>query len=225
MYHWDLSLMWEYKSAFLQGLKVTLELTTISVCLGTVIGYVFGFLLTLAGKPLAIVRFLIYFYTAIFGWLPLLVILVVMYYFLPNLFGLRVDAYTISWVALSLNLGAFITDIVRGAVTEIPRAFIEAGMAVGMNKILILKRIVLPEIIRSTLPANVALYINQFKWTTLCSVIGVEELLHKTDTILIHTYRALEAYLAITIIYLIVIGIGNAFYLWLKKFEFFKQRA
>lgn len=217
--------MWEYREAFLHGLIVTLKLTVISIALGTLIGYLLGLVLSLRSKVLYPVNVVVYLYIVVFGWLPLLVILVVMYYFLPNLFGLKISAYTISWIALSLNLGAFIADIVKGAMAEIPRSYIDAGLAVGMSKFLIFSRILLPEIIRFTLPANVALYINQFKWTTLCSVIGVEELLHVTDTIMIHTYRALEAYLAITIIYLVVIGIGNAFYAWLRNLEFFKQRA
>jgi polar amino acid transport system permease protein len=71
----------------------------------------------------------------------------------------------------------------------------------------------------------VALYINQFKWTTLASVLGVSELLHTADTIMIQTYRSLEAYTAIAVIYLVVVGLGNMVYMRMQRMEFFTQRA
>ena len=225
MYQWNLGLMWEYRRAFINGLSVTLQLTFISIFLGTGLGFVLGVILSMKGKLAKPLKGLVFLYIAIFGWLPLLVLLIVLYYFLPALFDLRISAFSVSWIALSLNLAAFVADVVRGGIQEIPSSYIEAGKALGMSKPIILYRIVIPEIIRRTLPAHVALYINQFKWTTLCSVIGVQELLHQADTIMIRTYRALEAYLAITIIYLVLIGIGNAFYFWLLKLEFFHYKG
>jgi polar amino acid transport system permease protein len=90
---------------------------------------------------------------------------------------------------------------------------------------LILRRIVLPDIVRIALPSLVALYINQFKWTTLAAVLGVTELLHTADVIMIQTYRSLEAYTAIAGIYLVVVGLLNLAYFQLQRLEFFKQRA
>jgi len=75
------------------------------------------------------------------------------------------------------------------------------------------------------MPSMVALYINQFKWTTLASVLGVSELLHTADTIMIQTYRSLESYTAIAVIYLVVVGLGNLVYMRMQRMEFFKQRA
>jgi polar amino acid transport system permease protein len=225
MYDWNLSLLWEYRWAFLAGLRITFYLTIVSTLVGTIIGYILGVLLSIEKKVLKPIKWLILIYIAIFGWLPLLVLLVWMYYFLPIMFNIRISALAISYITLSLNLSAFIADIVRGAIAEIPKAYIDAGKAVGMPFPLILKRIIMPEIARVSLPSMVALYINQFKWTTLCSVIGVQELLHKTDTIMIQTYRSLEAYTAIALIYLVVIGLGNLAYFQIQKMEFFKQRA
>lgn len=224
-YDWDLSLLWEYRVAFFNGLILTLKLTVVSVVAGTVIGYVLGVLLSIKSRALRPLRGIIYLYTAFFGWLPLLVLLVWMYYFLPVLFNIRFTGLTVCYIALSLNLSAFIADVIRGAIAEIPRAYIEAGKAIGMPFLLILRRIIFAEIVRISLPSMVALYINQFKWTTLASVLGVTELLHTGDTIMIQTYRSLEAYTAIAFIYLVVVGIGNLLYFQLQRMEFFKQRA
>jgi polar amino acid transport system permease protein len=171
------------------------------------------------------IKGVIYLYMAFFGWLPLLVLMVWMYYFLPVLMGVRLSGLTVSYIALSLNLSAFIADVIRGAIAEIPRSYVEAGKAIGMPFGLILRRIIFPEIVRISLPAMVALYINQFKWTTLASVLAVSELLHTANTIMIQTYRSLEAYTAIAVIYLVVVGLGNLIYFQLQRMEFFKQRA
>ena len=224
-YDWDLSLLLEYRVAFWNGLVLTMKLTVVSIVAGTVIGYILGVILSIKSPIVTPIKVLIHLYIALFGWLPLLVLLVWMYYFLPILVDIRFSGLTVSYIALSLNLSAFIADVVRGAIAEIPRTYIEAGKAIGMPFVLILRRIVFPEIVRISLPSMVALYINQFKWTTLASVLGVTELLHTADTIMIQTYRSLEAYTAIAIIYLAVVGIGNLLYFYLQRMDFFQQRA
>jgi polar amino acid transport system permease protein len=224
-YDWQLSLILEYWPAFLSGLILTMKLTVVSIVVGTVIGYALGIALTLKSVYMQPVRILINIYVALFGWLPLLVLMVWMYYFLPLLFDIKFSGLTVSYIALSLNLSAFIADVVRGAIEEIPRSYINAGKAIGMPFSLILRRIIFPEIVRISLPSMVALYINQFKWTTLASVLGVSELLHTADTIMIQTYRSLEAYTAIAVIYLAVVGLGNLAYMRMQRMEFFKQRA
>lgn len=224
-YDWQLSLLFEYWPAFLHGLVVTMKLTVVTIIAGTIIGYMLGVALSTKWAYLKPVRILINVYAALFGWLPLLVLMVWMYYFLPVLFDIKFSGLTVAYIALSLNLSAFIADVVRGAIEEIPRSYIDAGKAIGMPFFLILRRIIFPEIVRISLPSMVALYINQFKWTTLASVLGVSELLHTADTIMIQTYRSLEAYTAIALIYLVVVGVGNLIYMRLQRMEFFRQRA
>ncbi|HEV7505919.1 MAG TPA: ABC transporter permease subunit [Thermoanaerobaculia bacterium] len=223
-YHWDLSLLFEYRAAFAQGLLVTLFLTGSSVLIGTAVGCPLGILMAIRHPAFRPVRMLISIYNAVFGWLPVLVLLVWMYYLLPSAFGYRPSAVVVSVVALSLNLSAFVADVVRGAIARVSIDDIEAARAIGMKPSLRLRRVILPEVIRNSLPALVALYINQLKWTSLASVIGVEELLHTADTIMIHTYRALEAYTAIAVIYLGIVGLLNAVYVTLQRHPFFLQR-
>ena len=75
-YDWNLSLIWDYRVAFWGGLVLTLKLTVVSVVAGTVIGYILGVLLSIKSAVLKPLRGVIYLYTAFFGWLPLLVLLV-----------------------------------------------------------------------------------------------------------------------------------------------------
>jgi polar amino acid transport system permease protein len=224
-YDWQLSLILEYWPAFLGGFILTMKLTIVTIVAGTLIGYILGILLSLKSAYAKPLKVLINVYIAFFGWLPLLVLMVWMYYFLPVLLDIRFSGLTVSYIALSLNLSAFIADVIRGAIEEIPNTYIDAGKAIGMPFPLILRRIIFPEIVRISLPAMVALYINQFKWTTLASVLGVSELLHTADTIMIQTYRSLEAYTAIAVIYLVVVGLGTMVYMRMQRMEFFQQRA
>jgi His/Glu/Gln/Arg/opine family amino acid ABC transporter permease subunit len=223
-YDWKLGLLWEYREAFWNGLQVTLLLTASSIAFGLAIGVPLGVVLSTKGPRLRPVRALIYTYNAVFGWLPVLVLLVWMYYMLPSAFGLRPSALTVSIVALSLNLSAFVADIVRGAIGRVSAADIDAARAVGMGTTLRLRRIIMPEVFRNSLPPLIAIFINQFKWTTLASVIGVQELLHTADTIMIRTYRSLEAYTAIALIYLVVVGLMSMAYMLLERHPFFRQR-
>lgn len=223
-YDWNLSILWEYREAFWNGLKITLLLTASSIALGLVIGVPLGVALSTKRSRLRPVRVLIYMYNAVFGWMPVLVLLVWMYYMLPSAFGLRPSALTVSIVALSLNLSAFVADVVRGAIGRVSATDIDAAKAVGMSATLRLRRIIMPEVLRNSLPPLIALFINQFKWTTLASVIGVQELLHSADTIMIRTYRSLEAYTAIAFIYLVVVGLMSLAYMLLERHPFFRQR-
>ncbi len=224
MYDWNLGLLWEYREAFWGGLRITLLLTASSIVFGLAIGVPLGVVLSTKGPRFWALRALIYTYNAIFGWLPVLVLLVWMYYLLPSAFGLLPSALTVSIVALSLNLSAFVADVVRGAIGRVSAADIGAAKAVGMGTTLRLRRIILPEVFRNSLPPLMALFINQFKWTTLASVIGVQELLHSADTIMIRTYRSLEAYTAIAFIYLVVVGLMNLAYMLVERHPFFTQR-
>lgn len=224
-YDWNLSLLWEYREAFFQGLLMTAFLTVSSIVGGMLVGCPLGILLSTSAPRLRPLRWMIVVYSAIFGWMPVLVLLIWLYYVIPFATGFRPSALVVSVVALALNLSAFVADIVRGAILQVSTEDLDAARAVGMSFKVRLRRIVLPEVMRTSLPALVALYINQLKWTTVASLIGVQELLHTADTVMIRTYRSLEAYTAIALIYLVVIGILNIGYGRLRRHPFFRIRA
>ena len=108
-YDWQLSLILEYWPSFLGGFILTMKLTIVTIVAGTLLGYVLGILLSLTSAYAKPLKVLINLYIAFFGWLPLLVLMVWMYYFLPVLLDVRFDGLTVSYIALSLNLSAFTT--------------------------------------------------------------------------------------------------------------------
>lgn len=201
-YDWDLSLIWEFRNVFLRGTLVTLELTGITIVAGTLIGIPLGVFL---GSRVTPVRWVVTSYVELLRALPPLVLLVCLYYFAPAVLNIKPSAFLTAAVGLSINLSAFVADVVRGALGGVPRSYVDAASAVGMPPLLILRRITLPEAIRSLVPTLTALYITMFKMSTLASVIACDELLHSATGIMIHTYRALETYMAIALIYLAIL--------------------
>jgi len=201
-YNWNLGILWEYREVFFIGTLVTLELTGITIIVGTGLGILLGVGLR-AESPL--VRWPVVTYVELLRALPLLVLLVWLYYFLPAVFNVKLSAFTTAAIGLSINLSAFVADVVRGAIVGVPRAQVDAARSLGMSRALTLRRVILPEALRSLVPTLTALYITMFKMSTLASAISCYELLHAADGIIIQTYRALEVYSGIAAIYLVLI--------------------
>ncbi|MCK4351843.1 amino acid ABC transporter permease [candidate division WOR-3 bacterium] len=221
-YNWDLGLLWEYRRVFLHGAIVTLELTGITILFGTILGTFLGVLLLSRNK---IIRGIVVTYVELLRGLPLLVLLVWLYYFLPAFLNIKISAFTTAAFGLSINLSSFVADVVRGAIDGVPTSYKDAARSLGMSSKLILRRIVLPEAFRALIPTLTALYITMFKMSTLASVISVWEPLHSGNSIIIHTYRALEVYTGIAIIYLIIIVPATYFSKKLEKSKYFIRRV
>jgi len=201
-YNWDFSVIWRYKGALLQGLLVSLELTIFCIVVGTVLSIPIAIILS---RQTGFLKTSVNFGVEIIRALPILVLLVWAYYVMPVLVGFSLSAFWVSAWVLAINLAAFAADILRGSIVAIPREHTEAAEALGMTHNLVLRRIVIPEMFRRSLPGLTAMYITMFKFSTLASVISVWELLHSSDTVISFTYKPLEVYTAIAIIYIALI--------------------
>lgn len=200
-YNWDFSIIWQARSTLLHGLLVSFELTAFCIFVGTLLAIPLSVVLARRGVAAKIATPFVEAVRA----LPILVLLIWFYYVVPNLFHLSLSAFwTAAWV-LAINLAAFAADILRGAIEAIPTEHIEAAEALGMTRRLIVKRIVIPEMFRRSVPSLTAMYITMFKFSTLASVISVWELLHASDSVIINTYHPLEVYTAVAVIYLVVV--------------------
>lgn len=201
-YTWDWSVIWQYRSVFLKGSIITLELTGLVILLGTVAGIFLG-VLNLSQKK--VFRNALLFFIDVIRALPVLIFLLWVYYFLPVLLRSDISAFWCAVVALSINLSVFVADVVRGAIEGVPKGQVEAARALGMSKVLTMRRIVLPEAIRQLVPTFTMLYITMLKFSTLASVISVYELLHSADGIISNTYKTLEVYTAVAGMFLLII--------------------
>ncbi len=203
-YDWDWSIVWHYRAVFGRGVLITLGLTLSSILLGTVIGFVVGPLLTLRGKKLAEVRCLLSLLVDLVRSLPILILILLLYYWLPFVVGIKSPLW-IALLALAINLGAFIADVLRGAIEGVPRPLVEAAMAVGMRERTIMRRVLIPEATKNIVPTMALLYIDILKLSSLASVIAVGELVHVASEISTKTYRYLEVYAALAAIYIAIV--------------------
>jgi polar amino acid transport system permease protein len=198
MYKWDFSIVLQYWDLFLWGLWLTLAYTVGSILIGVVIGLVvcFGRL-----SPYAPIRWISRAYQEIFRCTPLLVQLMWFYYALPLLIGVSIDNTTAAIVTLSLYAGAFYAEIFRGGILSIDRGQTEAARAIAMSDGQTMWRIIMPQAAKRMLPSFINQSVIQFKNTSLISVISVGELAYMAAVVNGQTYRPLEAFTVVAVLY------------------------
>jgi polar amino acid transport system permease protein len=202
MYVWDFAALKPYWGLIWQGLVVTVYYTVATVIAGLAIGLVTGILRTTAPRWVTIP---LRGYIEIFRCTPLLVQLVWVYYALPVLIGVDMSAAVACFITLSLYAGAFYAEIFRGGIEAVDSGQWEAGRAIGMRRGRIFRRIVLPQAIQVMIPSFINQTILQLKNTSLVSVVAVGDLLYQGTVITAASYRPLEVYTAIAVIYFLVL--------------------
>ncbi|WP_371257937.1 cystine ABC transporter permease [Pseudomonas sp. URMO17WK12:I4] len=178
---------------------------TIVLSLG---GMFFGMLL---GFGLALVRlyaiaplgWLARVYISFFRGTPLLVQLFVIYFGLPEL-GLQLEPLTAALIGFSLNMAAYVAEIMRAAIASIDRGQWEAAASIGMSKSQTMLRAILPQAMRTALPPLGNSFISLVKDTALAATIQVPELFRQAQLITARTYEVFAMYLAATVIYWIL---------------------
>ena len=201
-YAWDFSFLWAYRWLILTGLGVTVAYTIGTILLGLVVGLVTG-LLRLSRNPVITAPLVAY--VEIFRCTPLLVQIVWFYYALPVVLGIDIPAYAATTLVLSLYTGAFYAEIIRGGVNSIERGQWDAARAIGMRRGQVMRHIILPQAVKRMIPPFMNQSVIQLKNTSLVSTIAVADLLYEGTIITAATYRPLEVYTMIAVIYFIVL--------------------
>ena len=202
MYSWDFAALKPYWGLIWQGLLVTIFYTVTTVIAGLVIGLVTGILRTTAPRWVTVP---LRFYIEVFRCTPLLVQLVWVYYALPVLIGVEMTAASACFITLSLYAGSFYAEIFRGGIESVDVGQWEAGRAIGMRTGKIFRRIVLPQAIQVMIPSFINQTILQLKNTSLVSVVAVGDLLYQGSVITATSYRPLEVYTTIAVLYFVVL--------------------
>lgn len=193
------------KSTFpllLEGLKMTVILTVVSIAIALVLGTIFGLLRV---SRSIVLRGIGTTFVDIFRGTPLLVQAFFIYFGIPSALGFQMSAMTAGIITLSLNAGAYMTEIVRGGILSVDKGQMEAARSLGIGYLPTMRKVILPQAIRTMIPS----YINQFvitlKDTSILSVIGIAELTQTGRIIIAGNYKSFEMWLIIGIIYFIVI--------------------
>ena len=202
MYKWDFSVVLQYWDLFAWGLWLTFAYTVGSILIGVVIGLIicFGRLSRFRGIS-ALART----YQEIFRCTPLLVQLMWFYYALPLLIGVTIENYTAALLTLSLYAGSFYSEIFRGGILSIDRGQTEAAKAIAMSDRQVMWRIIIPQAFKRVLPSFINQSVIQFKNTSLISVISVGELAYMAAVVNGQTYRPLEAFTVVALLYFVVL--------------------
>jgi polar amino acid transport system permease protein len=144
-------------------------------------------------------------YIEAFRCTPLLVQIIWFYYAFPVLVGLDIPAAVAGFLVLSLYTGAFYAEIFRGGVLSIERGQWDAARAIGMRRRQVLRTVILPQAVKRMIPPFMNQSIIQLKNTSLVSTIAVSDLLYQGTLITSATYRPLETYTTVAVIYFAVL--------------------
>src|SRR5262245_371671 len=181
----------------LRGAELTLSVSLLGIFFGTLVGVALALALQSAIPPL--IHF-VRLYTSFIRGTPLFIQILIVFFILPSI-GIDISRFTSGVVALSLNSGAYISEMIRGGLTSIARGQIEAGRALGMRRSLIWRRIILPQVFTVILPPLTVEFASLLKYSALLSVIGVVELTRTAQQIIAATFRPIEIWLTVGVLY------------------------
>ena len=201
-YVWDFGILHKYSHLFWLGLGWTVAYTIGTTFLGTLIGLFVG-VLRLGGVP--VIDWLLVAYIELFRCTPLLVQIIWFYYALPVVLGIDIPAPVAAILVLSLYTGAFYAEIIRGGVNSIERGQWDAARAIGMRRRQVMRHVILPQAVKRMIPPFMNQSIIQLKNTSLVSTIAVADLLYEGTIITAATYRPLEVYTMVAVIYFSVL--------------------
>lgn len=225
--HYFLELVFAPPPPLLYAVWLTISITIVSMILGMVTGF---FLALLGMSRVGPLRGVNRFYVWFFRGTPVLVQLFLIYFGLPSLFGIdlfpsQVDTplFSISGsilagiLAFSLHEAAYVSEITRAGIRSIDVGQREAALALGMTGALAMRRVILPQALRTVLPALGNQCNLMFKTTAFLSVIAVPELVHTADSLRSANFKTFEAYAAISVYYLVLSGAWMLLQRWVEK--------
>ena len=207
------ALFTRYLPEFLKGMLVTLELTAVGLVVGFILGL--GLALARAYGPKWL-RFIAIGYIELFRGTPLLVQLFLIYYGLPSL-GVTFSQTMAAYLALGLNSGAYQAEILRGAIQSVGESQMTAGRAIGLSRWQTIMHVILPQALRLVVPAWSNEPISLLKTTAVVFLIAVQDLMAKAKRAAAVTYNPIGSYLAVAVVYLVLVFILNAGLKWMER--------
>ena len=198
----------------LSGLTTTIYISVVSIIISMFLG------LIVAIPSLAKNKFLSYInigYVEIVRAVPLLVLILWIYYGLPIMTGISFSPFVSGIIALAISESAFQAEIFRAGINSIKKAQWEAGSSLGLSFFKRLRLVILPQAIKNILPAIGNQFVYVLKMSSLVSIIGIGDLTRKANELVVTTYRPLEIYTFLILEYLVLILIVSFFVRKLEK--------
>ena len=186
----------------ISGFSITITISLISIIFSLLIG-LFIALLGMSSKKLLI--WINRIYIEIFRSIPLLVLILWVYYGLPIIFGISFGPFLAGIISLSFSDSAFEAEIFRAGIQSIGKGQRDAAKSIGLNKFQEMNLIILPQALRIILPAIGNQFVYVLKMSSLVSIIGLADLTRKANELVVSVYRPLEIYTFLVLEYLVLI--------------------
>lgn len=199
--NFDFALIIRSIPLLLEGAVITVEITSLSVGFGFVIGILLALARLSSFKP---ARWFAIIYVDFIRGTPLLVQIFLLYFALPILTGQRIEPFFAAIAACSVNSGAYIAEIFRSGIQSIDVGQMEAGRSLGLSWWQVMRFVILPQAFKRVVPPLGNEFIAMLKDSSLVSVIGFEELTRRGQLIISRTYATFEIWLAVAFMYLIM---------------------
>lgn len=192
---------------FIDGIKMTLKYTGLSLAIGIVLGLIIG-IIKLSKNPVCrVLKPITKIFTEIFRGVPLMVMLYMVYYATPQILNLPLSAISAGVGVFGLNTAAMTSEVFRAGIESVPKGQTEAAIALGVSKGRAMLDIVIPQALKSILPAIVNESISLLKTTSLISVLGVADIMRTSNLVLSQTYTAFEPFVVAAVLYFIMVYI------------------
>ena len=201
-YVWDFAILGKYSHLFWLGLGWTIAYTIGTIVLGTLLGLIVGMVRL---KRWPVIDWLLVAYIELFRCTPLLVQIIWFYYAFPVVLGVNIPAHIAAVSVLSLYGGAFYAEIVRGSIESVDRRQWDAAKALGLQGWRLMRLVILPQALKPMMAPYVNQSVTQLKNTSLVSVIAVPDLVYNATLINADTYRPLEVYTVVALIYFAIL--------------------
>ncbi len=201
-YEFDFSLIWTTLPVLWRGVIVTIQLWAICLIGGLVLGLLVALLRV---SPLAPLRIAGRAFVEFFRNIPALIQLIWFFYAFPILIDTQLTPFVAAVLGISLNTAAFSAEIYRSGIQSVETGQWEAARAIGMNRLQMFARVILPQVFRRMLPAFTNRAVEVAKVTSLASVLAVHELMYQGRMLSSTYYRPLEIFTTVGLVYLVMI--------------------
>ena len=199
----DFSPVWAGWRALAAGTGVTLEITAAALVLSCILGLLIG--LGRLNKDRAIIYGFCTTYLTLVRGTPLLVQLFILFFGLPH-FGIQLPAYVCGIFGLGIYSAAYVSEVVRGSIQSVEKGQMEAARSLGLPYRMAMRKVILPQAFVRMIPALGNEFIALIKNSALVSLLTIADVMHEGEKIISVSYRSLEVYLAIALIYLMLTG-------------------
>lgn len=210
-FEWIVKIISNNWPMFLRGAGMTLLISMIGTILGFIIGLLVGVVRTIPMPErgakrviLKVTNAILFIYIELFRGTPMVVQAMVIYYGSALAFGVNMNRLYAAILIVSINTGAYMSEIIRGGIVSIDKGQFEAAYAVGMNHFQTMVNVVLPQAIRNVLPATGNEFVINIKDTSVLNVISVTELYFQTKSVSGNNFRYFESFFVACILYFIM---------------------